>query len=69
MTGKVPSHILRFWHTLAVLLDKMHNTHRKRQRPMQASAATTPSALTPNAVELAYAQQQASLLVKPLQEK
>ena len=53
----------------AVLLDKMHNTHRKRQRPMQASAATTPSALTPNAVELAYAQQQASLLIKPLQEK
>jgi transposase InsO family protein len=53
----------------AVLLDKMRNTNRKRQRPTQSSTTTQPYALTPNTVELAYALQQASLLVQPSQEK
>jgi transposase InsO family protein len=53
----------------AVLLDKMHNTNRKRQRPTQSITPIQASTLASNTVELAYAKQQASLLIKPSQEK
>jgi transposase InsO family protein len=47
------------------LLDKMHNTHRKRQRPMHEPAVMQLSPSTSNAIELAYAKQLASLTIKP----
>lgn len=52
-----------------VLLDQVHNTYRKRQRPTQEQMQSAVVASTPNPIELAYAEQQKLLIIKPQQEK
>jgi hypothetical protein len=52
-----------------VLLDKVHNAHRKRQRPVQEPMMMHASSSVSNPIELAYAQQQASLIINQTQEK
>lgn len=52
-----------------VLLDKVHNTHRQRQRPIQESAATQLPAVGSNPIELAYKQQQESLIINQSKDK
>lgn len=52
-----------------VLLDKVHNVHRQRQRPTQEFVVTQASLSTPNPIELAYKQQQDSLFINQPKEK
>lgn len=52
-----------------VLLDKVHNTNRQRQRPIQESVATQLPSVGSNSIELAYEQQQESLIINQSKDK
>ena len=52
----------------AMILDKVHNTHRKRQRPTTEHVGVQSVPSTSNPIELAYAQQQSSLIINQSKE-
>jgi len=52
----------------AALLDAVHNTRRKRQRPIQHDPSPSQKKPIGNAIELAYQDYQRSLLIKPNEE-